>query len=214
VRCFIALPLPEDAREELAKWAAVLRRELEKGVVTQGHRLPVRLSWARSEGYHLTLAFLGEIEGPAIDVAAASLDAVSGSGDIPFVFDGLGGFPGRGAWRVLFARIADQGRSVGLHARVNLALAELAAAAGIPALNPEWAGAAQSPGDASRRAGRGFEAHVTLARAGSRGIAGIPAVGTPSPGPGGWTIKRCSLFKSELKGTGAVYTELRGVDLS
>ena len=140
---------------------------------------------------------LGEIEGPAIDVAAASLDAVSGSGDIPFVFDGLGGFPGRGAWRVLFARIADEGRSSALHGRINRALAELAAGKGAQPV-------------ASRR----FEAHVTLARAGSRGIDGIPAAGTPLPGPGGWTIKRCSLLKSELKGTGAVYTELRGVDLS
>jgi RNA 2',3'-cyclic 3'-phosphodiesterase len=206
MRCFIALPLPSDAREELARWAFAYRQYLGKGFAAPDREPRPRLSWTKSEGYHLTLAFLGEIEGRAVEVAATSLDATSGTGEIPFSFAGLGVFPGRGAWRVLFARIADEGKSAAVHARVNRNLAELAAKAGLPPLNPEWRDGAPSPG-------RGFEPHVTLARAGARGGPGIPRTEAPLIS-GGWTIGRCSLYKSELRRGGAVYTELRGVDLS
>ncbi|MGA2548429.1 MAG: RNA 2',3'-cyclic phosphodiesterase [Rectinemataceae bacterium] len=207
MRCFIALPLPPDAREELVRWASAYRQNLGKGFAAPDRESRPRLSWTKSEGYHLTLAFLGEIEGRAVEIAAASLDAAAGGGEIPFSFAGLGVFPRRGAWRVLFARIADEGKSAAFHARVNRSLAELAAKAGLPPLNPEWrAGPPAS--------GRGFEPHVTLARAGERGGSGIPQTKAPPLITGEWTIRRCSLYKSELRRGGAVYTELRGVDLS
>jgi 2'-5' RNA ligase len=207
MRCFIALPLPSDAREELARWVTACRHSLGKGCAAPARESRPRLSWTKSEGYHLTLAFLGDIEGRAVEIAIASLDAASGAGEIPFSFAGLGVFPGRGSWRVLFARIADEGKSAAVHARVNRSLAELAAKAGLPPLNPEWRGGHPSPG-------RGFEPHVTLARAGARGGSGIPQPEAPSLVAGKWTIGRCSLYKSELRRRGAVYTELRGIDLS
>jgi RNA 2',3'-cyclic 3'-phosphodiesterase len=207
VRCFIALPLPAVAREELARWALAYRQSLGKGSATPDRESRPRLSWTKSEGYHLTLAFLGEVEGMAVEIAAASLDAAAGGGEIPFSFAGLGVFPRRGTWRVLFARIADGGKSAAFHARVNRSLAELATKAGLPHLNPEW----RSGGPSS---GRGFEPHVTLARAGSGGGSGFLPAEAPPLIVGEWTIRRCSLYKSELRRGGAVYTELRGVDLS
>jgi RNA 2',3'-cyclic 3'-phosphodiesterase len=190
VRCFIALPLPPEAREALAS-VATRCREYSPTIFEEpvrGHR--PRLSWTKIEGYHLTLAFLGEIESGAVDLAGKALDAVAGTGDIPFAFGGLGSFPPKGAPRVLFARIADGGRSATLHARIVEVLGRGAE-------------------------GRGFEPHVTLARAGFGGLPVIPARLAASWLPvGGWTIKRCSLYKSELRRGGAVYTELRGVDLS
>jgi 2'-5' RNA ligase len=205
MRCFIALILPESARRSLARAAAAYREGLSTSFVTLGEgRTRPRISWARDEGYHLTLAFLGEIEGTAIEVAAASLDAAAGFGDISCGFAGLGGFPQGGSWRVLFAMLEDGGRSVVLHRLVNEALAEGAQRAGLPPLNAEWP------------RGRPFVPHVTLARA--KAGRGLPACLAAGPWgtelAGAWTIGRCALYKSELQRSGAVYTELRGVDLS
>ena len=50
MRCFIGLALPLEARESLAAALVPLRSTLG------------RLSWTASENYHLTLAFLGELE--------------------------------------------------------------------------------------------------------------------------------------------------------
>jgi RNA 2',3'-cyclic 3'-phosphodiesterase len=193
VRCFIALPLPEGARDALAGAAAAL-----------APRGP-GLGWTKREGYHLTLAFLGEIDGPSLEAAAEALGAAAGFGDIAFGFAGLGGFPARPPWRVLYARLEDGGRSSLLYRRVNEALAAAARRAGLTPLNPEWPG------------GRPFAAHVTLARA----RAGRPAALGPAAGRelgvalgGAWTFDRCALYKSELRSSGAVYTELEAVELS
>jgi RNA 2',3'-cyclic 3'-phosphodiesterase len=191
MRCFIALPLPPEARVALATAIAPLRGT---------HR---ELSWTGSEGYHLTLAFIGEIEEAAVSIAAASLASASGFGNIAFSFDGLGAFPPRGAMRVLFARMEDEGRSLALYRLVNEALEAAAMQAGIPPLNREWTGG-----------GREFAPHITLARARSR-TRPVPSPGLPRPFiEGSWTMGRCSLYKSLLRSSGPVYTELRGVDLS
>jgi RNA 2',3'-cyclic 3'-phosphodiesterase len=181
VRCFIALPLPFGARELLATSLGPLRGSY-RG-----------LSWTTRESWHLTLAFLGEIEGPAIEIAAAALDEAAGFGDIAFTFGGLGTFPPRGALRVLYARIEDGGRSAALQRRIGAALK------GIEAREPSK--------------GAAFTPHVTLARARSRGRGLGPTLPQPRL-EGTWTIDRCSLYKSLLQRSGAVYTELRGVDLS
>jgi 2'-5' RNA ligase len=215
VRCFIALCLPEEARRALAQLASTRRTELD----ARG----LRFSWTRPEGYHLTLAFLGEIDGPALDAAASSLDAVAGAGEIAFRFAGLGGFPMGGGLRVLFAKIDEGGKCAAVYRAVNEALAERARAVGLGALNPEWPG------------GRPFAPHITLARASSgrarvsspRGFASTPrARAEPPPaipaeaagGPalelaGAWTIGHCALYKSELRRGGSVYTEIRSVEL-
>jgi RNA 2',3'-cyclic 3'-phosphodiesterase len=210
MRCFIALCLPEEARLALARTSETCRAACSADGVRP------RISWTRPEGYHLTLAFLGEIEGPAIDAAASAIDAASGFEAISCRFAGLGGFPfgrNRGKegssaalWRVLFAKLDDGGGCAELYRAVNEALAERARLAALPPLNPEWPNGAAG--------GRAFAPHVTLARA-QAGL-GIPPeaarwVGTAHPET--WTIGRCALYKSELRRTGAVYTEIRGVGL-
>jgi 2'-5' RNA ligase len=225
MRCFIALPLPEEARRALARSADACRAALSSSSDANGAsgvKPRHRISWTRPEGYHLTLAFLGEIEGAAIEAAKAALDAVSGFGVIGFSFAGIGGFPlGRSArnarsaqsaassaplWRVLFAEIDDEGGCAALHRAVNEALAEKALRAGLPVLNPEWPKGATG--------GRAFAPHITLARAGTgSGIAAAPARRAAAGLSGAWTIGRCALYKSELRSSGSVYTEIRGVDL-
>jgi len=231
--------MPEEARRALERAAAACREALEAGGSPEARvedeaalpRAPRQprgasrgISWARPEGYHLTLAFLGEIDGQRFDVAADSLGAAAAFGPVEFRFSGLGGFPaGRGSGRrsggplaadargkaaelrVLFARIDDGGACAALHRAVNEALARGARAASTAPLNPEWPG------------GRPFAPHITLARSGATG--GIPpaaaglreAVGELE---GSWTIRRCALYKSELRRGGSVYTEVRGAELS
>jgi 2'-5' RNA ligase len=208
VRCFIALPLPADARARLEDTAHSCRQSLSEAFAALPRMARPRLSWAKQKGYHLTLAFLGEIEGKAIELAVEALGSASGFGNIPFSIAGLGAFPRQEAWRVLFAKIADGGKSASLYRRVNEALEECASKASLPPLNPEWS----RGGDCT--SSRDFTPHVTLARMGSRGGAGIRAMPPTPIIDGEWTIGRCSLYKSELRSSGAVYTEIRGVALS
>jgi RNA 2',3'-cyclic 3'-phosphodiesterase len=226
VRCFIALPLPAGARDFLAAALAPLGRR------------GSGLSWTSSENYHLTLAFLGELDEAEVESAAAALDCAAGFGEIRFSFEGWGSFPPRGDWRVLYARIADGGRSEALNRQLGRALSETGQlAAGRPIAEPRATGAAAtgaaaagpaagpvSPRPANQRAAtRGrpgaadFKPHITLARAGPRARRGerptLPRLSDEETGQV-WTITRCSLYKSLLLRSGAVYTELRGVDLS
>lgn len=177
MRCFIALALPPEARKALEKAASSLRSSLPG------------LSWTKSENYHITLAFLGEIGDSDVVVAATSLDAVAEFGAIPFSFSALNGFPSKSRWRVLAATVDDGGRADACRRLV------------LGALSPR----------ASRPEGGEFSAHVTMARRSSReGGLAVEAVASPA---GSWEIDRCALYKSELRRSGAVYTELRGVDL-
>jgi 2'-5' RNA ligase len=206
MRCFIALPLPEGAASALAAAASALREGWP------------RLSWARPEAYHLTLAFLGEIEEPALSCARRSIAAARASAKFAFRFSGLDGFragqrPGRGdessPLRVIFARLDDGGAGLEIHELVNEALAREARIAGLPPLNPEWP------------AGRPFAPHVTLARVPERGGGGQPPRKPPCAADlallaprldalmaGEWTIGCCALYKSDLRPRGALYTVL------
>jgi RNA 2',3'-cyclic 3'-phosphodiesterase len=211
MRCFIALPLPEDARKALAAWTGSYRARLEAGVkaLSAAHR--PHLSWVRPEGYHLTLAFLGEIEGKAVQAAADSLDGLVGTGAFAFGLYAPEGFPHRGPWRVLFAGLEDRGLSAKAYRAVNEKLALLAKEAGLGKLNSEWS------------AVRPFSPHVTIARISGRAALEAPraesaALGLRGPAAsaiagGAWTIDRCALYESELRSGGAVYTELKSVNL-
>jgi RNA 2',3'-cyclic 3'-phosphodiesterase len=216
MRCFIALPLPEDARKALAAWTGAYRSSLEASVkaLSAAHRPHV--SWVRSEGYHLTLAFLGEIEEKAAQAATESLDSLVGTGAFAFGLYAPEGFPHRGPWRVLFARLEDRGRSALAYRAINEALSAIAEAAQLGKLNPEWPSA------------RPFSPHVTIARVSGRAALeaaraesaalglrteAAPGVSDPGLAGGAWTIGRCALYKSELRSGGAVYTELRSVNL-
>ncbi len=210
MRCFIALPLPEGARAALAAAAAKLQKAWPG------------LKWTRSEGYHITLAFLGEISGASIECAKAAIDAAAEHHPLDLCFEGIGGFPPHGPWRVIAGMVEDEGEAILVHRSVNESLARHENMAGVGPLNPEWPD------------GRPFTPHVTIARSGSRGGkgsggAGRGEAGTGAPGPrnieallgdsanalrsGRWTIDRCVLYSSELRSSGSIYTELKSVIL-
>ncbi|MDP3178842.1 MAG: RNA 2',3'-cyclic phosphodiesterase [Spirochaetaceae bacterium] len=196
MRCFVSLDLPSGALADLARAAESLRP------------LWPGLSWTRPPGYHLTLAFLGEIEGAQVEEARGAVRGMSGSKAIPFEFAGLGRFPSRGNPRVLIVQMTDQGRSAAFASALGLRLRA--------ALNwvPE----------------KSFTPHVTVARIGpragrvdmggaalARAEAAVDRAAVDRMAPGAlrraWTLSRCALYKSELRPGGAVYTEIEGIDL-
>jgi 2'-5' RNA ligase len=90
LRLFIALEIPEELREQLGG----LRRGL------PGAR------WVPEQQFHLTLAFLGEVEGP---VFAAVKEGLHGVRSDPFEVElaTAGRFPPRGPAKVLWAGIRE-----------------------------------------------------------------------------------------------------------
>jgi 2'-5' RNA ligase len=82
MRCFIAIELPEEAKQEL------------QGMADQLRRAGVRAGWVRPDRMHLTLRFLGEIEEDQSRTAGEFL-AHEYSGKNPFecAVQGAGAFP-------------------------------------------------------------------------------------------------------------------------
>lgn len=135
MRLFIALELPQEVREWLADASREVRDELPKA------------RWVRPELMHLTLVFLGEVdEGavPALDRETAA--AVAPYPPLELAVRGFGAFPPRGRARVLWAGLATEGDLAGLQETVAAAVERAVGVA------------------EDRKKGRGFSAHVTLAR--------------------------------------------------
>ena len=136
MRLFLALEMPPDLRDEIARVASRLRN------VLPGWR------WIRPENVHLTLRFLGE-------TAAAALERLEpdwcrtarGAEPIRFRVSGCGVFPGPRRPRVLWAGVHDETPGAALE-RLADGLEQVARSHGYP---PEP---------------RRFRPHLTLARAG------------------------------------------------
>ena len=124
-RLFVAVDLPELVKDQLE----LMRRGIP------------RARWTRDRQYHLTLRFLGEVQGPAVELLH---DLLRGVRSAPFELKlvGTGHFPPRGQPRVLWAGVAPEPRLDDLQRRVEKAVRR----AGLPADD------------------RRFSAHVTLAR--------------------------------------------------
>ncbi len=181
MRLFLAVPLPETLLRALSEVARDLRATL------PGWR------WARVEGIHLTLRFLGEVPEEALaSQSSAWRSVVRVHPPMHLEAGGVGTFPSRRHPRVLW---------VGLRETANPgALAALAAA-----LEDE----ARRLGFAPER--RGFTPHLTLARAAA------PAAAAPAPDRvatlGRFQATSVALFRSELGPGGARYTALESYPL-
>ncbi|HEX3814771.1 MAG TPA: RNA 2',3'-cyclic phosphodiesterase [Mycobacteriales bacterium] len=93
MRVFVAVSPPEHAIGHLA------------GAVDGCVGLPGAPRWTPAERWHLTLAFLGEIEESTMDRIAARLDTVTGV-SLRLAIEGAGTFPERGEPRVLWAGLS------------------------------------------------------------------------------------------------------------
>lgn len=164
MRLFVALPIPARVRATVAAATAGLPK-------THGG-----LRWTRPEGWHLTVAFLGEVDNFRVDEVAGILTSVaSGHGPVGLSL----GAPGRFGRRVLWVGVDDDppGTVTDLGDDVQAALA----GADLPVK--------QQP----------VHAHLTLARAGRAPVRNevVAAVRVPD---GRWVADEVVLWRSRLGG--------------
>ncbi len=184
IRTFIAIVLPEGVIRQLAQ----VQRQLERQAP------PESVRWAKPEGIHLTLKFLGDTPVGKLDAIRAALAAVA-SQALPcaFTVGGLGCFPHARRPRVLWVGVQPMGEELAsLQRAVERAMKPL----GFP---PE---------------GRGFTPHLTLGRVRDR----IPPADLSRLGDlvsstdigtlGEVQARSFALIQSVLKPSGAEYTPL------
>jgi 2'-5' RNA ligase len=98
IRSFIAIELPEEAKEGLAR----LRKELER----DEHKF---VKWVGPGGIHLTLKFLGNIPSKRVaEITEAIKEAAQGISPFHLEISGLGTFPSLGQARVFWVGIGGE----------------------------------------------------------------------------------------------------------
>lgn len=174
MRAFIALELPERFSDDLADMARVL------GPVCEARLVP-------QENYHLTLAFLDEIDEVGTRSAMAAIDAACEKrGPVTLTAEGLGKF-GKAHSAALWLAISASEQVMGLAADVRMELSE----------RDIW------------YEEREFVPHITLARRAKLPDAQLPPLAFPLPED----ACRVTLFRSYLEQTGARYKALYSVEL-
>ncbi len=175
MRSFVAVPLPEAVRVATAALAVDLAgRPGGEGV-----------RWVRSDGYHVTLRFLGNVPvdqlpelAEAVGVAAASIKPFSLSVGPPHPFP-----PGQRP-KIVALSLEPQQALIEIADRVEQAVVGLGFA-------PET---------------KRFRAHVTLGRIRNRRFPSLD--GLSSPLNAEWPVKEIVLYRSDLEREGARYTPL------
>jgi 2'-5' RNA ligase len=109
IRSFIAIDIPQETRDRLAKIQEELKRS----------RAGVR--WVRPGSIHLTLKFLGNVHPAQIDdIAEVAAQVVRDEPVLTLVLAGLGGFPSQRNPRVIWVGIqGDVQRLTGIQARLE-----------------------------------------------------------------------------------------------
>ncbi len=185
MRTFIAIEIPDEIKREMARAQEQLKRS------------GVEAGWTRPEGIHLTLKFLGEVEESRIPgIMDVLTRAVRGSGTFRIEIAGAGAFPNQKNARVVWLGITGgRDKLATLQAAVEDAMA----------------------GMGMERDDREFAPHLTLGRikyirsrdAWLAALNEMKDIRLP-----GFEVGHISLMKSELKPSGAVYTEIGKVELN
>ena len=178
-RCFVAVSLGDELRATLATSVAAWK----------GHDDLMRLRWSDPASWHLTLAFLGDIDAESVGVVADALRTVS-AGHRPMALDtgGLGGFPSAARARVAWYGVHDPGGR----------LRHLADDVGTAVdLEPD----------------RPFNAHVTLGRARGAAIDLRAWMKRADPPEGRLAVERIELMRSHVGRGPAHYETLASAPL-
>ena len=173
---FVALPLPEAAKEDLAGFLEPRQESAEAGVTG--------LRWTRPEQWHVTLAFLPEVADRHTDELLERLErAAARRNPLVLRVAGAGAFPHAGHAKVLWAGLQHEGAHEGEHddlARLATGVRAAAAKSGIEV------------------AGGRFRSHLTLARLGRPAdVTRWLGVLDPYAGPS-WRADEVALIASHL----------------
>lgn len=188
IRAFIAIDLPPEIRQRLDHVTAQLKEKLE-GV-------PVR--WVPGSNIHLTLKFLGDVSVANLELLKKMLaKEVEMHRRFEVSVGGLGAFPNFRRCRVVWVGVEAPPELNTLQRGIDTAIATLGYS----------------------REDRPFSAHLTLGRvsrnANSRDVQAIGSVleSTKVGFLGVTKVDSVHLYKSDLRPTGSVYTQLYSVPL-
>ena len=184
LRAFIAVDLSESVRSALGQVQEVLERQR------------FRVKWVRPANIHLTLKFLGNIEGADVEkISGAMVQVAKDRKALSLVAKGIGVFPDIRRPRVIWAGLSGQ---VEMLQDMQRSLEGHLADLGFP------------------KESRGFKAHLTLGRVkGKIDSERLEAAMSKCAGfeSKPFDVNRIILFKSELRPSGAVYTPVQEVSL-
>ena len=179
MRAFIAIALPPQVEAHLA------------GLEDKLKAWPLRIRWVKPANVHLTLKFLGEVETGRVDAVVDAMALAGGPcSPIRLSVQGLGVFPGFRNPRVLWTGVGGQTDLLAqLHRKLDSALT----------------------GKGFKAETRSFKAHLTLGRFKGRVssadlLEAVQQTGCFEALP--FEAADITLFKSDLRPQGAVYTPL------
>jgi len=188
VRCFIAIGLTDEIKAGLEQ----LQAQLKPGGQTS-------IKWVDPYSIHLTLKFLGSVDGDKISpITAAMAEAVQGVTPFHLKVEGLGAFPNLKRVQVVWVGVGGEvDKLVHLQQRLESSLAQLG-------FTPEK---------------RRFTPHLTLARVRDRASSGERAglgeliTGTKFEAVYSFLVEAVSLMKSQLSREGAIYSRISAAAL-
>ena len=189
IRAFIAIDLPDDIRQHLARTAHTLRQQLADA--------PIR--WVNPKSIHLTLKFLGDVSEHNLNML---MDLLAGEVEThpPFEFGvgRLGAFPDTRRPRVLWVGVEAPDELFTLQRAIDQAVAKLGYARERKPFQPHLTLGRVSR-NASNRQVREISRLLRETHVGFLGSARVTEV---------------HLYRSDLKPTGAVYTRLMTTNLN
>ena len=173
MRIFIALDIPAEVRSHLAEY------------MERARLLAPEARWARVEGLHVTLKFIGHVDDASVEKIKTVLAPIKTS---PFVvkFTGVGFFPNPNAGRVFWAGVEGGDSLPQLASTIDAAMEKL----GIP------------------RETKPYHPHLTLARTSSRPLRALKPLQDEPPQFGTMTAREFFLYQSQPQKGGSKYTKL------
>ena len=174
MRLFIALDIPAEVRSRLTEYMERTRA------------LAPDARWARVEGLHVTLKFIGHVDDAAVGKIKAALASIK-SAPFEVRFAGVGFFPNPNAARVFWAGVDGGDNLPRLASTIDAALEKLG----------------------FLRETKPYHPHLTLARTSARSLRGLkPLLDEPLPQFGTMTAREFFLYQSQPQKGGSKYTKL------
>ena len=176
-RLFVAIDLPPAVKEKILKLCFGI----------PGAR------WADKDQLHLTLKFIGEVDGNIVDEVEEALSSIEAK-SFSIILSGIGHFPPKKEPRVIWVGVQENEKLLGLHKKIDRCLTQIG-------IEPDQ---------------RKFHSHITLARL--KGNLPLPKISLYmaehsffKTDPIG--VKEFILFRSFLSPKGATYQKIAAYNL-
>lgn len=178
MRIFIALDIPAEIRARPTDY------------MERARLLAPEARWARVEGLHVTLKFIGHVDDAAVEKIKTALRSIK-TVPLEVKFAGVGFFPNPNAGRVFWAGVDGGENLPRLASTIDAAMEKL----GIP------------------RETKPYHPHLTLARTSSRPLRGLKPLLDEPPQFGTMTAREFFLYQSQPQKGGSKYTKLERFEL-